>query len=104
MPKRLQVILDDEAWKVVESVCSEANEGFELGNINYSDTINELILCSKPDVKQLQLKHMNIRKSLKLMASQESIDLDSAIKFLSDLRSKTSKRQSRLQMDQGDTG
>lgn len=103
MSKRLQIILDEEAWKVVESVCSEANENFELGHINYSDTINELIICSKPDVKQLQLKHMNIRKSLKLMATQESIDLDGAIKFLTELRSKTSKRQSRFQLEQGET-
>lgn len=101
MSKRLQVVLDDDAWKVVESICTEANANFELGSINYSDTINELILCSKPDVKALQVKHMNLRKSLKLMASQESIDLDGAIKFLTELRSKSAKRQ-KFQLEQGD--
>lgn len=102
MPKRLQVVLDDEAWRLVESTCTEANENFELGSINFSDTINELILCSKPDVKALQMKHMNIRKSLKLMASQDSIDLDSAIKFLTELRSKSGKRH-KFQLEQGES-
>lgn len=100
MSKRLQVVLSDEAWQAVESLCSDANQNFELGHITYSDTINEMILCSKPEVKTLQLKHTNIRRSLIVLSGQKDIDLDTAIKTLMELRAKTSKRPGRYQLEQ----
>lgn len=100
MSKRLQIVLSDDAWPIVESLCSEANNGFEAGHITYSDSINELILCSKPDVKQLQLKHTNIRRSLQLLSGQKDIDLDTAIKSLMELKAKTSRRPTRYQLEQ----
>ena len=92
--KRLQVILNDEAWSAVETLTNQANENFETGTINYSDAINEMILCSKVDTKALQQKHTNIRRSLKVLASKSDIDLDSAIKALTELKARqTGKRK-----------
>ena len=92
--KRLQVILSDEAWNAVEAVTNEANENFEVGSINYSDVINEMIIGSKVDVKSLQLKHTDFRRSLKLLASKDDIDLESAIKSLMELKARsTGKRK-----------
>ena len=92
--KRLQVILSDEAWSAVETLTNQANENFETGTINYSDAINEMILCSKVDTKVLQQKHTNIRRSLKVLASKSDIDLDSAIKALTELKARqTGKRK-----------
>lgn len=99
MSKRLQVVIIDEAWLQVEALSTEANKGFELGHITYSDVINEMILCSKPDVKQLQSKHTSVRKSLLLLASQKGIDAETAIKALTELRMKTSRRSARSQME-----
>ena len=86
--KRLQVILSDEAWSAVEAVTNQASDNFETGTINYSDVINEMILCSKVDIKALQQKHTNIRRSLKVLASKSDIDLDSAIKTLMELKAR----------------
>ena len=91
--KRLQVILNDEAWAVVETITNEANNNFETGTINYSDVINEMILSSKVDLKALQLKHTDLRRSLRVMASKDEIDLDSIIKALTELRSKSNGRK-----------
>lgn len=93
MKKRLQIILSDEAWVAVESVTNDANQGFDVGNINYSDAINEMILSSKVDIKTLQAKHTDPRRALRMMASKESIDIDSIIKSLMDLKSKTGRRR-----------
>ena len=49
MSKRIQIALTEEARQAVESLCKEANEGFEAGNITYSDVISEMIVCAKPD-------------------------------------------------------
>ena len=103
MSKRLQIILTDDAWQIVESLCNEANTAFEAGHINYSDSINEQILCSRPDVKQLQLKHTNIRRSLQLLSGQKDIDLDTAIKSLMELKAKTGRKATRYQLEQEGT-
>jgi len=93
MSKRLQVIFSDDAWQIIENISHEANDGFEVGSINYSDVINELILCSKIDLKTLQLKHTDVRRSLKVMAAKSEIDLDSAIRALTELKAKITKRK-----------
>lgn len=94
MKKRLQIILSDDAWLAVENLTNEANENFDVGNINFSDVINEMILSSKVDVKALQMKHTDLRRSLRAMASKDSVDLDTVIKSLMDLKAKTSGRRS----------
>ena len=91
--KRLQVILTQEAWEMVDALCKEANQGFEGGTINYSDAINELIITGKVDIKALQLKHTDLRRALKAMASKDELDLESVLKALTDLRGKVSKKR-----------
>lgn len=98
MSKRLQIALSDEAWRNVEALSAEANQGFEVGHITYSDVINEMVLCAKPDVKLLQSKHTSVRKSLLMLSAQKGLDLDAAIKALTELRAKT-KRASRAQAE-----
>ncbi len=86
--KRLQVILSDEAWREVETITKEATEKFESGSINYSDVINEMILTSKVDVKLLQLKHTDLRRSLKVLAGKNDLDIEAAIKSLMELKAR----------------
>lgn len=89
--RRLQVILTEEAWAAVDEVTKEANQGL-VGSINYSDTINEMILSAKVDIKVFQSKHTNIRRSLRLMAANENLDIDDVIKSLMDLKAKTGRK------------
>ena len=92
MKKRLQIILSNEAWTAVDDLSKEANSDFDGGHINYSDLINEMILCSKVDIKTLQLKHTDLRKSLRALASKGDLDLDTVLKTLSELKSTVKKK------------
>ncbi len=91
--KRLQIYLSGDAWKAVEDLVSEANQGFESGSINCSDAINEMVLNSKVDIKTLQFKHTDFRRSLRVMASKDSLDLDSDIKTVLELKAKAPGRK-----------
>ncbi|MCM0606586.1 MAG: hypothetical protein KA715_10890 [Xanthomonadaceae bacterium] len=93
MIKRLQVVFAEDAWSTIKQITHQANEGFNVGSIGYSDVINELILNSKVDIKHLQAKHTDLRRSLRVLASQDEIDIDLAIKMLTDLRGKPSKKK-----------
>ncbi|MGZ3805914.1 MAG: hypothetical protein ACXVB4_16985 [Pseudobdellovibrionaceae bacterium] len=97
MKKKLQVILSDESWSALEVLTKEANDGFVNGSITFSDVMNEIILTAKLDIRGLQAKHTNIRKSLRMMAAQKEIDIDSAIRALMDLKSKGAKRTTKNQ-------
>lgn len=92
MKKKIQIVLSDEAWTTLENLTKEANDGFLNGTLNYSDVANELISTEKIDIRGLEAKHTCIRKSLRLMASQKEIDIESAIKALMDLKSKGIKK------------
>jgi len=98
MKKKLQLILNDESWTALENFTKEANDGFVNGSIAFSDVVNEIILSAKIDIRGLQAKHTNIRKSLRLMAAQKEIDIDSAIRSLMELKSKGAKKPSRSQL------
>jgi hypothetical protein len=98
MKKKLQVILSDDSWITLENLTKEANDGFVNGSITFSDVMNEILLSAKLDIRGLQAKHTNIRKSLRLMASQKEIDIDSAIRALMELKSKGGKKNSRSQL------
>lgn len=93
MKKRLQIILTDDAWTAVETLTTESNQGFDVGTINYSDAINEMILSAKVDIRTLQRKHTDIRRSLRAMASKEQVDIDTIIKNLMDLKSISVKKR-----------
>ncbi len=90
--RRLLVSLTDESWGVIENLTKESNNGFETGNITYSDLINEIILSSKIDIKELQKKHTNWRRTLKVLASKEDLDIETAIKILQELKPKQKKK------------
>ena len=98
MKKKLQIVMSDESWSALEGLTSEANDGFVNGSITYSDIVNEILASAKLDIRGLQAKHTNIRKSLRLMASQKEIDIDSAIRTLMDIKSKGGKKSSRGQL------
>ena len=100
MSKRLQVVVSQEAWEAVDSLCKEANLGFEAGNITVSDAVNELILSAKVDVKALQSKRTDLRRALRAMASKEELDLESVIRSLSELRGKTAEKKGQVTMDE----
>ncbi len=93
MKKRLQVCMNDDAWAQVEAITNETNEGFEGGSVTYSDVINEMILTSKVDIRALQLRHTDLRRSLRAMASKQTVDIDAVIKSLMDLKAKAPKRK-----------
>jgi len=90
--KRLQIIMSDEAWVVLDKVYKDANTDFKIGSINYSDVINEMILTSKVDLRELRLKHTDIRKSLLSLAKSTNVDVDSALKILNEIRSRNLKK------------
>jgi hypothetical protein len=96
--KKLQIVMSDESWSALENLTNEANDGFINGSITFSDVVNEILATAKLDIRGLQAKHTNIRKSLRLMASQKEIDIDSAIRALMDIKSKGVKKSSRGQL------
>lgn len=98
MKRKLQVILSDDSWSTLESLTKEANDGFINGNITFSDVMNEIVMTAKVDIRSLQARHTNIRKSLRLMAAQKEIDIDSAIRALMDLKTKGGKRSGKSQL------
>jgi hypothetical protein len=100
MTKKLQVSVSQEAWNAVEALCSEANLGFDAGNVSVSDAVNEMILSARVDVKALQTKRTDLRRALRAMAGKEELDLESVIRSLSELRGKTGKKRSPTAMDE----
>lgn len=93
--KKIQAIFSDEAWAMVEVTHNKVTSGFDLGSISYSDVLNEMVLTSNVDLKMLQSKHIDIRRSLRAYASQEEIDVDALIRSLNELKGKTAKRKAR---------
>ena len=92
--RKLQLNLNEEAWKVLESTVEEANHDFAAGSITLSDVANELIVNAKIDVRTLQAKHANIRKALRVMATQKDIDIESAIKNLMEMKARSTQKRS----------
>ena len=100
MKKKLQVVLTEDTWTAVESITKEANESFEVGTINFSDVINEMIISSKVDIKGLQIKHTDVRRSLRVMAAQKIVDIDALIKSLNELKTKSARRKTTSSTDE----
>ncbi len=98
MKRKLQVLLSDESWSQLENMIKESNDNFLNGSITYSDVVNEIIMSTKLDIKSLQAKHTNIRKSLRLMSAQKEIDIDSAIRALMELKAKGTKKSNKSQL------
>ena len=101
MKKRLQIILTQEAWDKIEKNTEKVNAGFSSGSISYSDVICELVMNGALDIKAVQLKHADWRRSLRAVASNKEMDIDAAIKSLMELKNsnKTRNRKS-LEMEE----
>ena len=97
MKRKLQVILNEDAWAALETLTKEANDGFTTGSINMSDIVNEVLQTAKIDIRGLQAKHVNVRLSLRQMASQKDIDIDLAIKSLMEMKANGNKRPAKQQ-------
>ena len=95
MKKRIQVVLSDEAWAIVESVTNQANENFNVGSVGYSDVVNEMVLTSKVDIKSLQTKNTNLKRFVMSLVSKDDIDIDQVMKSLNDLKGRTGKRSAK---------
>lgn len=92
MNKRIQIILSDDAKVALDKLYNEAKSGFKVGTIKISDLVSEIILNTKIDVNDVRAKYTDLRKSLKELASAENVDLDLAIKTLSELKGKYQKK------------
>lgn len=92
MKRKLQIVLTDETWSILENSSKEANQDFKNGFITMSDVVNEMILNSKIDIRNLQVKHTNVKKSLRHLSMQKDIDLDLAIKSLMELKNSQPKK------------
>lgn len=91
--KRMQIVFTDEAWGIIENTLTQATENFEAGSISTSDVVNELVLHSRIDIKALQMKHIDLRRSLKSFAAQEDIDIDQIMKVLNEIKGKNGKKK-----------
>ncbi len=98
MKRKLQVILTDDSWTTLDGIVKEANLDFQSGSINMSDVVNEILLTAKIDIRALQIKHTNVRRSLRNLASKKDIDIDLAIKSLMELKAASQKRPAKTQL------
>ena len=96
MSKRIQVVLSQKALDELDKVLTAASADFNTGTITLSDVVSEMVLTSNIDIKDLRIKHTNVRKYLKNLAQDENTDLDSALKTLLELKSQLSKKQLKL--------
>ncbi len=92
MAKRTQIYLTDEAQRLLDEKLKEANANFKTGVITVSNLVSEMVLSSKVDIKSLQLKRTDLRRSLRVMADQPDLDLDTVMKALSELKAKSPKK------------
>lgn len=95
MSKKLQVNLSTEAWEILEGHFNQLKGDHQNISINYSELISEIIIGSKIDIKHLQNKYTNLRKSLRELSKMKEIDLDLTIKSLIELKNKTLKKNSK---------
>ena len=101
MRKRIQIALAEEAWSAVDTLTRETNEGFEGGSVNFSDVINEMILNAKIDVKALQLKHTDLRKSLLALARKADVDVETVQKCINELRGRSKRKGTLVLQEEG---
>lgn len=97
--KKLQIVFSNEAWAVVESVHAKATEDFEMGSISYSDVMNEIVLTSNVDIRTLQSKHTDVRRSLRAFASKKDVNIDDIIRSLNEIRGKSKKAKGQLSLE-----
>jgi hypothetical protein len=92
MKKKVTVLLSEEAFEKAEHFTKLASENFDTGKIIISDIVNEMILTAEIDIRSVQNKCVNIKKSILKFAKQENPDLDQLIKSLQELKGKSPKK------------
>lgn len=95
MSKKIQVTLSDEAWTLLDGLLKQLKDEHKSISINCSELVSEIILSTKIDLKNLQTKYTNLRKSLRELSAMKEIDLDSMIKSLVELKNKTNKKNAK---------
>lgn len=95
MNKKIQVNLSNEAWNHLEGLLKQLKDEHKSISINCSELVSEIILSSKIDLKSLQVKYTNLRKSLRELSNMKDIDLDVMIKSLVELKNKTGKKNAK---------
>lgn len=95
MKRKLQVVLNEEAWNLLDEMTKQANDNFKNGHVTSADIINEIVCNAKIDIRLLQAKCTNLRKSLRILASQKELDIDAAIKNLMEIKARTTKKNNR---------
>lgn len=98
MKRKLQVILTEDSWSMLDTLVKEANQDFQSGSITMSDVVNEVLLTAKIDVRTLQIKHTNVRRSLRNLANNKDMDIDLAIKSLMEIKAAGQKRSNKSQL------
>lgn len=101
--KRIQVVFTEDAWRMIEVAADTACKDFKSGTISYSDVVNEMILNARIDIRALQAKHTDLRRSLKVLASQKDIDIDQVMKALSEIKGRGPKKKpTQMEMEMKD--
>lgn len=92
MSKRIQVVLTEKALDELERIYNQASADFNVGTITLSDVVTEMVLTSNIDIKELRLKHTNVSKYLKNLASDKNVDVEMAVKNLLELKKQLAKK------------
>ena len=100
MSKRVGLVLTNEAAASFEKILGDVNYGFKAGKVTPSNLISEIILSTKVDVKALQLKYTDLRRSLRALSQREEIDVETAIEILSEIAGKAQKKRGRGRVEE----
>lgn len=98
--KRIQLLLPQNAIDQLEKIRKEVNTGFDVGSIGLSDVATEIIMSAEIDVKEIRIKHINVKRYLKHLAKDDNIDIDTALKTLQELRSQLAKKTPKVNKNQ----
>jgi type II secretory pathway component HofQ len=94
MKKKITFEINEEVYQHFEKVLEEANKDFNAGKIHPSTLISEMILEAKVDIESLRVRNVDLRKYLRVLADQDSLDLDSIVASMRRLKGKTTRSKS----------
>lgn len=93
MSKRLQIILNENTFSLIESTHKQICDGHPQVKLNFSDLINEMISCSKININDIRSKHTDIRRTLIELAKQKDLKVEEVIQQLAQLKTFTVKKE-----------
>lgn len=100
MKRKITFELSEEVFQAFEKSLEEANRDFTAGRIYPSALVSEMILQAKVDYEELRSKNVDLRKYLRLLADQESIDIASIYASVKKLKGRTSRTKTEDQPDE----